>query len=238
MFDWISVLATFSCPFCSTIEFFFTKLGFMPIYFLQSRDQWATTLCNSGVPTKIVGQSHQAKFAIWFLLKSHYATIAKYGFPIREWSLIAISSRNHFLVIGHNSIVNSVCVDDWTAEFAITSSNDMSTYVIHCGRNTHAIDIWHVGCSWVSSCFPFLFLLFLLLFVSCILSEMIDLSYNIYLHVIINGKYTHPDILYCDITFDIITITLILWYVICIRLWYPQNIPLKCKQCNSKMCWP
>ena len=36
------------------------------------------------------------------------AVVAKYGFPIRE-----------------NNIVNSVFVDDWTAELAIIFSNDV-----------------------------------------------------------------------------------------------------------------
>ena len=41
------------------------------------------------------------------------ANIAKYYFPIRKW------------VYEPNSIVNSVCVDDWTVEMALIASNDV-----------------------------------------------------------------------------------------------------------------
>ena len=44
------------------------------------------------------------------------AIIAKYGFSIKEWALLYKLLLRFF---EQNCIVNSVCVDDWTAELAI-----------------------------------------------------------------------------------------------------------------------
>ena len=50
------------------------------------------------------------------------AFFTKYGFPISEW---ALCSKYCWGACEQNSIVDSVPVDDWTAEWAIIVSTDI-----------------------------------------------------------------------------------------------------------------
>ena len=87
---WLNLcLATLSRPFCSTIEFF-TKFGPMPINVLQSRDRRATTLSEwyDRWAKKMLVRFTKRNSLLDFIEKSLQATIAKYGFPIRERTLL------------------------------------------------------------------------------------------------------------------------------------------------------